>query len=238
MFKGKSMVAVVPARSGSKGIKDKNIKPLAGISLIGHAGRCLSKLDWLDAKVLSTDSQDYIEEGRKFGLEAPFLRPEALSSDTASAVDTLVHAVTESERVFGKRFDVVLIIEPTSPFRRSEDIAAAVELLVEEKADSVVTVCELDTKSHPAKVLKLTDSGKLDFYEKRGAKVVYRQSLPKLYWRNGVCYALTRECLIEKKTIFSDKSLPLVIEREIVNIDDALDFEWAEFLLKSGKASF
>lgn len=237
MFKGKSVIAVVPARSGSKGIKDKNIKPLAGASLIAHAARCLSKLHWLDARVLSTESQAYVVEGRKHGLEAPFLRPEDLSTDTASAVDTLVHAVTESERSYGKRFDIALIIEPTSPFRRPEDVEAAVELLLERNADSVVTVCELDSKSHPTKVLKITEQGALDFYEKQGASVVYRQSLPKLYWRNGVCYALTRECLLEKRTIFSDKTLPLVIEREVVNIDNALDLEWAEFLIRTGRAS-
>lgn len=230
MYRDKTILAVVPARSGSKGIPDKNMRMLSGISLIGWAGRCLNELAWIDAKVLSTDSTLYAEEGNRYGLQSPFLRPDDLSSDSASAIDTVCHALMQSEASFAKRFDIVLIIEPTSPFRKPSDIEKAIQTLIDSGADSVVAVSELSSKAHPKKVL-LIENERLLFYDKNGASITSRQALDTLYWRNGVCYALSRECLMEKRKIFTDNTKPLVIRREIVNIDDPIDLEWAEFLL-------
>ena len=140
MYLGKRVLAVVPARSGSKGVPDKNMKVLGGLSLIARAAECLNELDWLDAKVLSTDSNRYADEGKKYGLPAPFLRPDLLSSDTSTAIDTMVHALHESEKVFDTEFDILLIIEPTSPFRMASDIEGVFRELVENNADSVVCV--------------------------------------------------------------------------------------------------
>jgi CMP-N-acetylneuraminic acid synthetase len=235
MLEGKNVLAVVTARSGSKGIKHKNMRELGGVSLIGRAGDCLGKLPWLDAAIISTDDAEYAREAERHGLKAPFLRPEFLSSDTAGSVDTLVHALEESEKFFGKAFDVILIIEPTSPLREPEDIEKATRLLLESGADSVVAVSPLDSKFNPRKILTL-EEGRLGFYEESGATVVARQSLSTFYWRNGVCYALTRACLLEKRKIFTEKTLPLVIEREIVNIDNPLELDWAALLLEGTEA--
>ena len=130
MFLGKKILAVVPARSGSKGVKDKNMKVIGGLSLIARAAKCLNELDWIDTKVLSTDSNRYANEGRKYDLQVPFLRPEFLSNDSATAVDTMIHAFQESEKVFNAEFDVLLIIEPTSPFRMASDIEGACKELI------------------------------------------------------------------------------------------------------------
>ena len=230
MFQQKTILAVVPARSGSKGIPHKNLRPLAGRSLIARAGDCLSELPWLDARVISTDSAEYAREAERHGLAAPFLRPPELSTDRASAIDTLLHALKECEAVYAKRFDIVLIIEPTSPFRTPADIESAVTLLNESGADSVVSVSPLDTKGHPAKVLRI-DSERVYYYEERGSGVVARQALEPLYWRNGLCYALTRRCLVEQKAIFTRNTAPLVVHRPLVNIDDPIDFAWADFLI-------
>lgn len=235
MFQQKTVLAVVPARSGSKGIPHKNLRPLAGQSLIARAAECLGALPWLDARVISTDSPKYAREAEKHGLAAPFLRPPALSTDGASAVDTMLHALQECEAIYAKRFDIVLIIEPTSPFRRPDDIEAAVALLNESGADSVVSVSPLDTKGHPAKVLRI-ERERVYYYEDRGAGVVARQALEPLFWRNGLCYALTRRCLVEQKAIFTRNTAPLVVPRPVVNIDDPIDFAWAEFLLTAEPA--
>ncbi|HMK46241.1 MAG TPA: acylneuraminate cytidylyltransferase family protein [Methanocella sp.] len=232
---GKTVLAVVPARSGSKGIPNKNMRKVAGISLIGHAGQTLSQLEFIDAKVISTDSPEYAAEGKKYGLDAPFLRPPDLSSDQSGAVETMQHALVESEERYGKRFDVALIIEPTSPLRRPEDVEAAARLLIESGADSVVAVSPLNSKSHPRKLLTVKDD-KLGFYLEGGNEIKGRQQLHGgLYWRNGVCYALTRECLMEKGAIITDNTLPYIINREIVNVDEPLELEWAEFLMQRGK---
>lgn len=231
MLEGKRILAVVPARSGSKGVPDKNVRRLLGTTLIGWAGRCLASLDWLDGKVISTDSAEYAAEGERHGLDAPFLRPRELATDDAGAVDTMAHALHEAERFYATVFDMVLIVEPTSPLRVPADLEGAIRLLIETGADSAVCVSPLDSKYHPRKVLR-SGGGRITFYEKEGASVVARQSLDRLYYRNGVCYALTRGCLLEKRTIFSDDTVPYVVDRQIVNIDEPLELEYAEFLMR------
>src|SRR5438046_493041 len=110
MLRGKSVLAVVPARSGSKGIPNKNMQLLKGVSLIGWAGKTLSRLPFIDVSVISTDSPEYAREGRRYGLEAPFLRPPHLSTDRAGAVETTQNALTETERLYKRRFDIILLI--------------------------------------------------------------------------------------------------------------------------------
>jgi CMP-N,N'-diacetyllegionaminic acid synthase len=233
MYLGKKVLAVVPARSGSKGVPDKNMKILGGLSLIARAAECLNELDWLDAKVLSTDSNRYADEGKKYGLQVPFLRPDLLSSDTSTAIDTMVHSLQESEKVFDTEFDILLIIEPTSPFRMALDIEGVCRELVENNVDSVVCVSPLDSKCHPAKAL-IMQNNKLQHYEQRGKDITARQELETLYARNGICYAITKECLLNNKDIITDKTRAFLIERHIVNIDKPIDIEWAEFLIQHG----
>lgn len=236
MLEGRSVLAVVPARSGSKGIPHKNLRPLLGVSLIGWAGLTLGRLPWLDASVLSTDAEKYAEEGRRFGLDAPFLRPPELSGDGAGALETLVHALGEAEQHYGRVFDIILIVEPTSPLRRPEDLEAAARLLIATAADSVVTVSPLPAKAHPKKLLTLRE-GRLDFFVPEGRGVVGRQMLDgSLYWKNGICYALTRACVIEMRTIFAARTMAYVIERPVVNIDDPLELDIAEMLMRKDAA--
>jgi len=233
MFKDKQVLAVVTARSGSKGIPDKNMQPIGGKSLIAWAGMCLSQLPWLDTSVISTDSPRYAEEAKAWGIASPFLRPDYLSSDTAGSIETVTHALQACEKIYTRHYDIILIIEPTSPLRQPEDIEAAVSLLIETEALSVVTVSPLDPKFHPAKILTIAD-GSLGYYEGRGKDVVYRQSLEPYYWRNGVCYALTRDCLLEHKAVFTTKTAPLVIERPLVNIDFPHELALAEYWFTQG----
>ena len=231
MYLEKIILAIVPARSGSKGVVDKNITHIDGISLIGRAGLCLNHLEWLDAKVISTDSESYIKEGKKYGLDAPFTRPKELSDDNSTAVDTITHALLESEKAYNLRFDIVLIIEPTSPFRNPEDIENTLKEMITYGADSSISVSPLNTKYHPLKALKI-DSGSVSHYIKLGEDITARQQLNKLYIRNGVCYAVSRSYLLESKSLFSNNTRSYVINREIVNIDDPIDMEWAEYLIK------
>ena len=232
MLKDQTILAVVPARSGSKGIPHKNLRPLLGISLIGWAGLCLAQVDWLDGRIISTDSPVLAEEGKRFGLAAPFLRPEHLAGDTSGAVETVIHALAEAEKYYSTSFDIVLIIEPTSPLRTPEDLKGATGALLDSDADSVIAVSPLDPKWHPHKVLTVS-GGKLGYYSSAGSSIVSRQELSRLYWRNGVCYALRRHCLLEKHAIISENTKGFVIDREVINIDREIELEWAEALMRA-----
>jgi len=234
MFLEKKILAVVPARSGSKGVKDKNMKVLGGMSLIARAARCLNELEWIDIKVLSTDSDKYANEGRKYGLQVPFLRPDSLSGDSATAVDTMIHALQESEKIFNMEFDILLIIEPTSPFRLPLDIENTCRELIESNSDSVVCVSPLDAKCHPKKILYVEEYGGLKYHSDSGENITARQQLETLYTRNGICYAITKESLLRDKKIITYNSKAFIVDRYIANIDDPIDIKWTEFLLNNG----
>lgn len=234
MLEGRSVLAVVPARSGSKGIRHKNMRPLCGVSLIGWAGRTLGRLPWLDRRVLSTDSPQYASEGERHGLSVPFLRPAPLATDDAATVDTVRHALEFVETADGRRFDVVLVVEPTSPLRLPSDIESCTRRLLATGADAVVSVSPVPAKSHPRKVLRVVD-GNLTFYEDAGRALTRRQDLPPLFYRDGVCYALTRACLVEQGAIIGRWTVGLVTEHPVVNIDEAWELEWAEVLLERGR---
>lgn len=226
-----AVLAVVPARSGSRGVPNKNMRVVRGLTLIARAAQTLRLCATVDASIISTDSEAYAEEGRRHGLDAWFLRPTALSTDTASAADTVIHALLEAETHYRRTFDVVLIIEPTSPLRRPEDVDACAKLLLDSDADSVVSVSRLDPKYHPAKLLRV-NAGKLQYYDSAGAGIVARQQLDsQLCYRNGVCYALRRSFLTSRKQIIGEHTVPFVIDRPLVNIDEPLEVDLAEFLL-------
>lgn len=231
MLSDLSILALVPARSGSKGLPDKNIRLLAGRTLIDHVGACLASLDWVDARVLSTDSERYGDVGRAAGLDVPFLRPAEFAEDRSSAVDVARHAILACEEHYGRRFDILLLLEPTSPLRRPEHVTRAATALVKSDAQAVVTVSPLDAHYHPDKVLKLGGDGLLRYNSVEGASIVARQQLSPLLIRNGVCYAVRRETILEIGSFFPPRTIPEVIEEPVPNIDDEHDFRWAELLL-------
>ena len=236
MYQGKRILSVVPARGGSKGIPLKNIHPLNGQPLLHWTAKFHSDLDFVDKAVVSTDSDQIAEVARSSGLEAPFMRPESLSGDQIGDLDVLTHALLECERLDDMQYDVVLMLQPTSPFRKRRYITDALDLLLENEADSVWSVSTADKKFHPFKQLTLTDE-RLDYYDERGKTIIARQQLGDLYYRNGIVYAITRDCLLEKKSIRGDHSCGLVIDDLFVNIDGLLEFEWAEYLLQKGLVS-
>jgi len=139
-FRGHTVLAVVPARGRVEGDSRKNLTKVAGVSLVGHAARVAASLPWLDLAILSTDDPEIAEEGRKFGLDVPFLRPSELAADTASSVDMWRHAWLSAEKVWGARFSISVLLEPTSPLRKAEDVEQTVLALLEGGHAAAATV--------------------------------------------------------------------------------------------------
>jgi len=230
-WQDRTVLVVVPARGNSKGIPRKNMQRVGGFSLIAHAARTAAALPWLDAAVLSTDDEEMAEEGRKFGLDVPFLRPPELSTDTATSIDTWRHAWLESERHFGKRFDVSLLLQPTTPLRTPEEVERTLETLVAGDHQAAATVGRVPTDFSPGRCLTLGEDGTLSFYSSKGANVTRRQEFPPLYFRDGTCYAVTRESLVDRGQIVEEDCAAVLIDRFVVNIDEPFELELAEFIL-------
>ena len=230
---GKKVIGITLARGGSKGIPGKNIRSIAGQPLIAFTINAARAVSLLDTYVVSTDSEEIAEIARGLGAHAPFLRPKELAQDSSTSVVAMQHAVNEMERITGFRFDYVVEIMVTNPFKNSRDIESAVRLLHETGADSVIGVKKLDD-GHPARIKKIVN-GKLEDFCVPEVLESRRQDLkPEAYVRCGAIYALTRnELMVEGRRYGSANSVPLELEfKESINIDNESDFLLAELLLE------
>lgn len=230
MINGKKVLAVVPARGGSKGVRLKNIRPINGVPLVSLVGRVVSQIDLIDRCVVSTDHPRIAEIAKESGLAVPFMRPDDLSGDIVGDWDVLNHALKTTEKLDDTEYDIIVMLQPTCPLRRKEHVVQAINALVRGNYDAVWTVSETDSKHHPMK--QLTKKNDLiDYYDPKGATIIARQQLTKLYHRNGAAYAITRDCLVNKKSIKGDITGVVEIDDPLVSIDTEMDFLLCEFLI-------
>ncbi len=192
-------------------------------------GHLVAEIPGIDRAIVSTDSEAIAKMAIESGLEAPFFRPENLSGDRISDLEVLSHALLETERLDGVNYDVVVMLQPTSPLRRAEHVKDTINMLVDGDWDAVWTVSETDSKNHPLKQLTVKD-GRLDYYDQDGKRIIARQQLVPVYHRNGVAYAIKRSCLLDQKSISGERTGALVLEGDLVSIDTYWDLELAEYI--------
>ncbi|MGN1176930.1 MAG: cytidylyltransferase domain-containing protein [Roseburia sp.] len=225
-------IAIIPARSGSKGLKNKNIKLLNGKPLLAYTVEAALQSGLFDCVHVSTDSEQYADIAREFGADVPFLREVELASDTSSTWDALRFVIKKYEEL-GQKFDTVCLLQPTSPLRDATDIKNAYQIFEKKKAESVISVCE--TEHSPLLCNTLKESGSMKgFIDMK--KVGRRQELSTYYRLNGAIYIQTVDLLMQGGDLYGDKSYAYVMEKEhSVDIDDETDFMFAEVLIKRGK---
>lgn len=230
-----AVLGIVPARSGSKGVPDKNVRPLAGRPLLEYTARAAHASGVLDRVVLSTDSEEIAAIGARVGLDVPFLRPAALAADDTPMLPVVQHAIrTLADQQW--RADIIVLLQPTSPFRRPEHIRDAVMLLAETQADSVVTVIELPRHLSPDYVMAI-DNGVLKPFLPEGARITRRQDARPAYSRDGTVYACWRATIDRFNTIYGEDCRPLIVDAgESLSIDSPADWAAAERLLAGRSA--
>lgn len=230
MIDNKRVLAVVPARGGSKGVPLKNIQPVLGVPLVARVGHIVKQLPIIDRAIVSTDHPEIARIASESGLDVPFMRPEELSGDQIGDWDVLIHALLAIEKLDEVLYDIIVMLQPTSPMRKPEHVEGAILKLIQEQLDAVWTVSETDSKNHPFKQLKITENG-LEYYNPEGRKIVARQQLGRLYHRNGAAYAITRECLVTQKTIKGVRTAAFINPETMISIDTLWDFKLVNFLL-------
>ncbi len=235
MLNNQSILVVVPARGGSKGVANKNIHPLRGRPLITHTADLIRALPWIDRAVVSTDSDVIAAVAEQGGLAAPFRRPDDLSGDRIGDWDVLQHALLEMERQDGRHYDVVVMLQPTCPLRRPEHVEATVAKLTGDGWDAVWTVTPVDLKYHPLKQMVMAEDGRMELFDAHGRQVIARQQLKRTYYRNGASYALSRACILEQKTTMGANWSAVVVEETMISIDTLEDFRIIEGILRSSR---
>ena len=224
------ILGLINARAGSKGIPGKNIKPLFDKPLIAWSIETAKKCPLITRTIVSTDSEDIAKVAKKYGAETPFLRPDELATDQSLQIDVIIHAVEWLEKNENDKYDYICLLQPTSPLRSVVDIQGTLELIIDTKADSAVTVCSVGGH-HPHIYYKMNINSQLLPYIDTPQEGVGRQSFPELYRRTGSVYALRRENLKNRSLYGSDiRGYEVPIGRS-VNIDEESDWEFAEFML-------
>jgi CMP-N,N'-diacetyllegionaminic acid synthase len=228
-----NILAIIPARGGSKGIPEKNIISLSGKPLISYTIEAAKQSELLGRSILSSDDEKIINVANKFGLEAPFVRPEELAQDDTPALPVIKHAVTFMEQELSYKADYVVLLQPTSPLRTTRHIDEAVEKLINSDADSIVSVVEVPHQFIPHSIMQL-DGAELRPYLSFDESQNLRQKKPTFYARNGAAiYAFSYECLMKKNSIYGDKILPyFMTPEESIDIDSPWDLEICEFFLQ------
>lgn len=221
------ILGLIPARGGSKGVPNKNIKPLAGKPLIHYTIEAALPCPDISQLVVSTDSTAIAEVSRAAGAAVPFMRPDELATDSSPSIDTVIHAV-EWFQEKGEHFDAVCLLQPTSPFRTAEDIQKAVTAFKQQTADSLISVREVPHQYNPHWIFEPKESdGFLKIATGEQQIIPRRQELPKAYYRDGSIYMVKTKVLLEQRSLYGEQIAFCVSENPVyVNIDTLAD--WAE----------
>ena len=224
-------IAVIPARSGSKGLPDKNIRPVNGKPLLAYTIEAALESGCFDTVHVSTDSERYAEIARRYGADVPFLRSAALATDTASTWDAVREVLARYDEL-GKRFDTMMLMQPTTPLRTGEDVKAAYALFQKKQAKSVIAVCEVDHS--PLWCDTIPDSGSMKGFGRKDLAWVNRQDLRPYYRVNGAIYLLSVNGINipPDDEIYEDNCYALFMDRKkSVDVDSEDDLALVEFLL-------
>jgi CMP-N,N'-diacetyllegionaminic acid synthase len=230
------VLGVVTARGGSKGIPGKNLKLLGGKPLIAYTLESAAASAVFDRVILSTDDEDIAAAARNRGCEVPFMRPASLAGDETPHLPVLQHAVDWLREHQQYRPDVVMILQPTSPLRRPQDIREAVRLLAESGADSVLTVSEVPAHVHPMRMLRVAEDGTATLLvsgEPVRRRINRRQDLPAAWLMNGSIYAFRTAVLsASEPSLYGDRTVALPVPDPFgLSIDDPDDWLAAEAAL-------
>ena len=231
MINNMRILAIVPARGGSKGIKDKNIKEIEGRPLIEYTIEAAKRCEYIDEIVVSTDSEKIAKVAKKAGAKVPFLRPDELASDTARTIDVVLFTI-EQLKLIGQEYDIVVLLQPTSPLRDEDDICGAIEKYVSYNMKSLVSVSEVSES--PILMRQIVDETHMEKLLNINS-TIRRQDMAKYYMVNGSIYINKIEEL-NSDTSLNDNVIPYVMDRShAVDIDDYVDIEVMKYYVNNRK---
>lgn len=226
------ILAIIPARGGSKRLPHKNILPLGGKPLIAWTIEAALKSIYITDVIVSTDNKEIASISQKYGAKVPFIRPSDISNDVATSIDVVKHAVNYQKECFCKEYDTIILLQPTSPLRRVEDIDSAIEEMMKRNADSIISMCECEHPPVWSNILpndfSLTNFDQVEYLNVRS------QDIPTFYRYNGAIYLSNINRLVrENQFNFDTKSFAYIMPQDrSIDIDSLLDFRFAEVLIK------
>ena len=218
MIEGRSVLGLITARGGSQGLPGKNLREINGRSLLARAIEAGREAACLDRLILSSDDPAIIQAALLAGCEVPFVRPEELSGPAARSIDVVRHAL----ETLPERYDLVVLLQPTSPLRRAEDVDGAVRLCVAENAPACLSVCRADKP--PYWMVRRDAAGFLEPILPALARTPRRQELPEAFAVNGAVYVARSDWILKNDSFLSPETLGYIMPRErSLDVDEELD---------------
>lgn len=226
----KKILAIIPARGGSKGLPGKNIKKLNDKPLIAYSIEEALRSQLIDRVMVSTDSEEIAAISKQYGAEIPFIRPAELATDTASSVDVVIHAIEYLKENQNYIPEYVVLLQCTTPFKTSEDIDGTIEKCIKENMDAAVSICEAEV--NPYWTVKF-EGNKLKDVIPGGNAITARQLLPKAYRLNGGIYVVKTEVFLNERNFMPKHTTGYIMSQErSIDIDTADDFEQCQYWLE------
>ncbi len=230
-----NIIGVIPARGGSKGVPRKNLIHLLDKPLIQYTIEEALDSHHLSKVIVSTDDKEIANLSKSLGAEVPFMRPPKLATDAALSIDVMMHALKKMEDLDKKRYNILVMLQPTTLFRTSQDIDNGIELLLRGGADSVISVVNVGAH-HPLRMKRIVNDGWLINYIEQGTEDMRpRQELPPVYIRNGSLYITWRNVLLQGSFVGSNCKAYIMPPERSVNIDTKFDIILAEYLLRENR---
>lgn len=227
MIENKKVLAIIPARGGSKGVPRKNIRMLGGKPLIAWTIEAAKQSKYIDRLILSSEDEEIIKVAKEYDCEAPFVRPENLAEDDTPGIDPVLHAMKQMEG-----YDLVVVLQPTSPFRCAEDIDACIKKMIEIQSPACVSVTE--SSESPFWMYQVRENEKLNPIIQQQDLIVRRQDLPKTYLLNGAIYVAESKWLKFNKTFLTEETVAFIMTKErSYDIDTEEDFLWCEYVCQN-----
>lgn len=225
-----TILGIITARGGSKGISRKNMRELCGRPLIAYTIDAASNSKYLTRTIVSTEDAEIANIAKKLGADVPFMRPDKLAQAHSSSIDVVINALEWLEENENQKFNYVMILQPTSPLRTAEDIDACIKKAIDTDADSIISMVELSDMSLP-KLKKIENDLIIPFIEEEGATSTSRRDGEPIYKRNAAIY-LTKTEWLERGNLFGRVSRPYIMPAErSIDINEPIDFEISELLL-------
>lgn len=225
-----SVLGIIPARGGSKGVPRKNVRELGVKPLVAWTIEAAISSGCFDKIIVSTDCENIAETAKSYGAEVPFLRPDYLSSDEAKTTDAVSHVL----EAINQRFDLVAVLQPTSPFRSGEQISQAFDIMRKMGSKSLVSLCQV--KKSPYLMYTLNQSGGIDTFIESEYQLSRRQEQPKVFCLNGAIYIAETELFLKEGQLVYSYSTPFIMDEvSSIDIDEEIDFKLAECIVEQKK---
>lgn len=234
MIKDQTVLAIILARGGSKRVPGKNIRPVFGKPLIAWSIEAAKKSKYIDRIIISTDDNKIAQVAKKFGAEAPFIRPPVFSSDTATSVSAILHTLNWIKKNENKKYDLFILLQPTSPLRTSQQLDESLENIADNnKAYTLISVTKVNQT--PFWMKTINKQGFIEDFlkdEKSGAST-RSQDLPTIYIPNGAIYIAKTNIFLKSNQLYTEKTIPFIMDRVYsADIDEEADFDFAEAMFQ------